>query len=226
MPRDGGIYVAFNPPLPSNGAPARYPRPIFLELGSDGAATDTLYAGTRFTRQCPTLSSNAWRAGYYEDLREPYFPKVKWALSPSGVLALGCPAEFEVDLVQLDGSILRITRDAEPIMVSEEERQSFVDAHTFRRNRSGQFDSWSWEGPQPPDRRPAYDRMVFGMDGGKESDCGWCKDRWGYSWQITPKRLMELTTSADREKAQRAMAAMMTMQKIDIATLEAAAEGA
>jgi len=61
-------------------------------------------------------------------------------------------------------------------------------------------------------------------NGGKEGDCGWCKDRWGYSWQITPKRLMELTTDADRNRAKRAMEAMMTMQKIDIAKIEAAAE--
>ena len=62
-------------------------------------------------------------------------------------------------------------------------------------------------------------------NGGSESACGWCKDRWGFSWQITPKRLMELTTSPDRAKAKRAMEAMMTMKKIDIAALEAAAAG-
>ena len=61
-------------------------------------------------------------------------------------------------------------------------------------------------------------------NGGAESACGWCKDRWGFSWQITPKRLMmELTTGADRAKAKRVMEAMMTMKKIDIAALEAAA---
>ena len=59
-------------------------------------------------------------------------------------------------------------------------------------------------------------------DGGAESACGWCRDRWGFSWQITPRRLMELTTSSDRSKAKRAMEAMMTMKKIDIAALEAA----
>lgn len=59
--------------------------------------------------------------------------------------------------------------------------------------------------------------------GGKESDCGWCSDRWGFSWQITPRRLIELTTSADTAKAKRVFDAMMTMQKIDIAALEAAA---
>ncbi|RJL19234.1 VOC family protein [Paracoccus siganidrum] len=59
-------------------------------------------------------------------------------------------------------------------------------------------------------------------NGGQESNCGWCKDRWGHSWQITPRRLMELTTGTDRDKASRAMEAMMTMRKIDIAALEAA----
>ena len=59
-------------------------------------------------------------------------------------------------------------------------------------------------------------------NGGVASACGWCKDRWGFSWQVTPKRLLELTTSTDPQTAQRAFASMMTMVKIDIATLEAA----
>ena len=59
-------------------------------------------------------------------------------------------------------------------------------------------------------------------NGGAESACGWCKDRWGFSWQITPRLLLELTTSADRAKARRAFDAMMRMRKIDLAALEAA----
>jgi len=59
-------------------------------------------------------------------------------------------------------------------------------------------------------------------NGGCENNCGWCQDRWGFFWQITPKRLMELTTGSDRDKAKRAFEAMMTMNKIDIAALEAA----
>lgn len=59
-------------------------------------------------------------------------------------------------------------------------------------------------------------------NGGTESACGWCKDRWGFSWQITPRRLLELTTSSDGEEARRAFDAMMTMTRIDIAALEAA----
>jgi predicted 3-demethylubiquinone-9 3-methyltransferase (glyoxalase superfamily) len=63
------------------------------------------------------------------------------------------------------------------------------------------------------------------QNGGEESACGWCKDRWGYSWQITPRVLLEATTSRDKEAAQRAFAAMMTMRKIDIAKIEAALRG-
>jgi predicted 3-demethylubiquinone-9 3-methyltransferase (glyoxalase superfamily) len=60
---------------------------------------------------------------------------------------------------------------------------------------------------------------------GAESACGWCRDRWGFSWQITPRVLLEATTDPDRAAAQRAMEAMMTMRKIDIATIEAARRG-
>ncbi|POR48722.1 putative 3-demethylubiquinone-9 3-methyltransferase (glyoxalase superfamily) [Paraburkholderia eburnea] len=60
-------------------------------------------------------------------------------------------------------------------------------------------------------------------NGGTEVACGWCKDRWGFAWQITPKRLLELVNSADREVGRRAMEAMMQMKKIDIAGIERAA---
>jgi predicted 3-demethylubiquinone-9 3-methyltransferase (glyoxalase superfamily) len=61
-------------------------------------------------------------------------------------------------------------------------------------------------------------------DGGKESMCGWLKDRWGLSWQISPARLLELMGDKDRERARRTMEAMMTMRKIDIAAVERAAD--
>ncbi|CAM4178545.1 PhnB-like domain-containing protein [Bordetella tumbae] len=62
-------------------------------------------------------------------------------------------------------------------------------------------------------------------NGGQESDCGWCRDRWGLSWQITPRVLLEAITDPDPAAAKRAFDAMMTMQKIDIATIEAARRG-
>jgi predicted 3-demethylubiquinone-9 3-methyltransferase (glyoxalase superfamily) len=62
-------------------------------------------------------------------------------------------------------------------------------------------------------------------NGGEESMCGWCKDRWGLAWQITPKRLLELNADPDPARARRAMQAMMQMRKIDIAAVERAADG-
>ncbi|QIK97270.1 VOC family protein [Sphingomonas sp. HDW15A] len=62
-------------------------------------------------------------------------------------------------------------------------------------------------------------------NGGAESDCGWCKDRWGYSWQITPRVLLEGNTDPDPAVAKRVFEAMMTMQKIDVARIEAARRG-
>jgi predicted 3-demethylubiquinone-9 3-methyltransferase (glyoxalase superfamily) len=61
-------------------------------------------------------------------------------------------------------------------------------------------------------------------NGGEASMCGWCTDPWGFSWQITPRRLLELTGGGG-ERAKRAFEAMMTMKKIDIAALDAAVEG-
>ena len=65
-----------------------------------------------------------------------------------------------------------------------------------------------------------WDALI--ADGGSENDCGWLKDRWGLSWQITPRRLMDLTTDPDPACAAAAMQAMMTMRKIDIAALDRA----
>jgi predicted 3-demethylubiquinone-9 3-methyltransferase (glyoxalase superfamily) len=62
-------------------------------------------------------------------------------------------------------------------------------------------------------------------NGGKESDCGWCKDKWGLSWQITPRILTDSLADTDRARAKRVFDAMMTMQKIDIAKIEAARRG-
>jgi len=62
-------------------------------------------------------------------------------------------------------------------------------------------------------------------NGGAESQCGWCKDRWGLSWQITPRALMDATTSEDRAAAKRAFDAMMGMKKIDVAAIKAARRG-
>ena len=63
------------------------------------------------------------------------------------------------------------------------------------------------------------------QNGGAESECGWCKDKWGFSWQITPRVLLEAMDNPDKAAAKRAFDAMLTMQKIDVAKIEAALRG-
>ena len=62
-------------------------------------------------------------------------------------------------------------------------------------------------------------------NGGEESMCGWCRDKWGFSWQITPRVLLEAMDNPDKAAAKRAFEAMMTMGKIDVAKIEAALKG-
>jgi predicted 3-demethylubiquinone-9 3-methyltransferase (glyoxalase superfamily) len=69
-----------------------------------------------------------------------------------------------------------------------------------------------------------YWNAIIG-NGGEESACGWCKDKWGLSWQITPIALTQAYTDPDRVAARRAFDAMMQMNKIDVATIEAAVRG-
>ena len=74
------------------------------------------------------------------------------------------------------------------------------------------------------DETDRYWNAITG-NGGEESACGWCKDKWGFSWQITPRVLLDATTSSDKSAAKRAFDAMMTMRKIDVAKIEAALRG-
>jgi predicted 3-demethylubiquinone-9 3-methyltransferase (glyoxalase superfamily) len=89
----------------------------------------------------------------------------------------------------------------------------------FKHNEAFSF-MISTEDQEETDR---YWNAIVG-NGGKESDCGWCKDKWGVSWQITPRVLMEALAAGGAE-AKRAFDAMMTMQKIDVAKIEAARRG-
>jgi predicted 3-demethylubiquinone-9 3-methyltransferase (glyoxalase superfamily) len=73
------------------------------------------------------------------------------------------------------------------------------------------------------DETDRYWNAIVG-NGGQESACGWCKDRWGISWQITPRVLSE-AMAAGGDEASRVFQAMMTMRKIDVATIEAARRG-
>lgn len=89
----------------------------------------------------------------------------------------------------------------------------------FQHNESFSFQI-ATEDQQETDR---YWDAIVG-NGGKESACGWCKDKWGVSWQITPRALTE-AMAAGGEEARRAFEAMMTMRKIDVAAIEKARRG-
>lgn len=90
----------------------------------------------------------------------------------------------------------------------------------FKHNESFSFQV-ATEDQEETDR---YWNAIVG-NGGEESVCGWCKDKWGISWQITPIALTEAYTGPDRAAAKRVFEAMMTMTKIDVATIEAARRG-
>jgi predicted 3-demethylubiquinone-9 3-methyltransferase (glyoxalase superfamily) len=89
----------------------------------------------------------------------------------------------------------------------------------FKHNESFSFQI-STEDQQETDR---YWNAIV-ENGGEESDCGWCRDRWGISWQITPRTLMEAMAAGGAE-AKRAFDVMMTMKKIDVAAIDAARRG-
>ena len=87
--------------------------------------------------------------------------------------------------------------------------------------------NWSFSFQVATDNQEETDRYwnaIIG-NGGEESQCGWCKDKWGVNWQITPTALTNAFKGADRAAAKRAFDAMMTMKKIDIALIEAAVRG-
>lgn len=90
---------------------------------------------------------------------------------------------------------------------------------TFKHNEAFSFQI-STEDQAETDR---YWDAIVG-NGGQESECGWCKDKWGISWQITPRVLMDAMKAGGAE-AKRAFDAMMTMKKIDVAVIEAARRG-
>ena len=101
--------------------------------------------------------------------------------------------------------------------------QAFIGLNggpNFKPNEAVSFQVYT-EDQQETDR---YWDAIVG-NGGEESACGWCRDKWGFSWQITPRALMRAMANPDPEAAKRAMDAMMTMRRIDIAAIEAAEQG-
>lgn len=119
-----------------------------------------------------------------------------------------CPSRKEGDVLTVEFTVLGI-----PCL-------GLNGGPTFKHNEAFSFQV-ATEDQVETDR---YWNAIVG-NGGQESECGWCKDKWGISWQITPIALTKAYTSPDRLAAKRAFDAMMTMRKIDIAVIEAAFRG-
>lgn len=151
-----------NSPLDPSAGPQVFPRPIFVRLDSTGAILDTVFAPVRLTEGCPTLDDPHF-GGTPQDVREAMFPKVKWTASRSGEVVLGCPAEYEIDRVQLDGAVFRISHEREPITEPSEVRRAFVENIERGWERRG-LDR-KWKGPEPPEQKPYYHRMIVGRGG-------------------------------------------------------------
>ncbi len=101
--------------------------------------------------------------------------------------------------------------------------QSFVGLNggpMFKPNEAVSFQVFT----DDQEETDCYWNAIVG-NGGSESECSWCKDKWGFSWQIVPRVLMQAISNPDPEVAKRAFEVMMTMRKIDIAAIEAVVRG-
>ncbi len=146
---DGSLWVAVSPAVPpEEGIP--HPRPAFARVAESGALVDTIFTPESLGTRCPMLSDRQNVSGFWEDKREPYFPKAKWSLGPDGTLAFGCPTEYRLDVVHADGPVLRVQRSWVPVEMSQEEKDFIAE----------------W-GDLPPlaTEQPAYVRAVIPGDG-------------------------------------------------------------
>ena len=146
---DQSLWVAIAPPFPPDG-PITHPRQSFVRISDSGALLDTLFTPASVGELCPILSTQQYRGGFYEDNREPYFPKAKWSLGPDGTFVVGCPADYTFDVISGEGPVVRISRPWVPLVMSEEEKDFKV--------------KWGIL-PRLPSELPAYARLILPGDG-------------------------------------------------------------
>jgi hypothetical protein len=100
-----------------------------------------------------------------QDFREPMVPKVKWTATRTGEVVYGCPAEYVIDRLQPDGKVRRLVHVREPMMDDPEVSEAFVESSVKSMNWSNPTTGWSWKGPNPPQQKPYYHKMIPGRDG-------------------------------------------------------------
>lgn len=151
---NGQVLVGLNPAIDrSVGPQGGFPRPIFLRLDRTGTVLDTVLAPARMGEKCQTLDDPVFSRGYWQDIREPLVPKLKWTAGTSGEVVLGCPTDYVVDRVQADGTVLRFSHLREPVIEPPEVRKSYVEHQK------------PWSGLPPPEVKPYFHRLNVGRGG-------------------------------------------------------------
>ncbi len=148
--QDGTLWMGVHPSSPGRG-PIPHPRPTFLQVdAAAGDFPDTIFTPASAASACETLSTGEFRAGYWEDSREPFVPKTTWALGSAGSLAVGCPEDYSLDVYRPGGGVVRINRSWSPLVMSDQEQE----------HMSGQAGT-----RDIPRERPAYARILLPGDG-------------------------------------------------------------
>ncbi|MHB1194839.1 MAG: NHL repeat-containing protein [Longimicrobiales bacterium] len=146
----GAIWMALIPSIPAGGTTG-FPRPAAARCAADGSLRDTVFVPARYAELCPLLSEWQYWAGIWEDKREQWFPKVKWAVGADGRSAFGCPSRFELDVLRPGQPLLRISKPWQPAATTADERAF--------------YEQWWQPLPPLPESRPAYARIILPPDG-------------------------------------------------------------
>lgn len=147
--RDGSLWMGMHPRPPDVGG-IMHPRPAFLRLSLSGAIVDTIWTPVGAGVGCRTLSERRFRAGFWEDRREPFVPKTTWALGRDGTFAVGCPDTYSLDVYRPDGRVIRIVRPWEHVIMPDEAREALKPQAQL---------------PVVPAERPVYSRIILPDDG-------------------------------------------------------------
>ncbi|GMV06840.1 MAG: hypothetical protein AMXMBFR53_31150 [Gemmatimonadota bacterium] len=145
--RRGGLWIALHPPRAGPDTLGASLRPTFGRLDSDGEVVDTVFLPARAWDGCERRRP-AYQRGFFEDSRIPYLRFAQWGRSRDGTFVFGCSARYEVDVVESNGGVVRISRRWKSPVMSDEE-------HAF----------WSENWGPVPKERPAFLRLWVSEDG-------------------------------------------------------------
>ncbi|MFH1763625.1 MAG: hypothetical protein ABIF09_05465 [Gemmatimonadota bacterium] len=190
--RDGSLWIGINPPFPEVGGIA-HPRPIFARVDPAAGLINTIFTPSESSEGCPEQSAWIYVGGFWEDKREPWVPKVKWALGPDGVLAVGCPADYTFQVLHSDGTRTHVTRGWTPTFAPEEELRF--------------FQTWG-NMPPLPRQRPAYTKILVPGDG----------QIW--VWRSGPNSVQELDPERSARTGETSMWVIATTGAFDVFDVE------